>query len=302
MTTNKKIFWLVTVLFVPILVICHFLTKKTKASMAAAALLVLFTLSSASGCATIMTGTTQKVPITSTPSGAVAKADGTLGGVTPCTFTLERKTDHTIEISKEGYRTASVILRHTVSGATAGNALIGGLIGLGVDATTGAMYKLVPERVDVVLEPKETFARDEPEKAAEMEKAVETVKAQEEMPQAQVVEQAPAAEAVSQISVELNSDAANAEYTESIRQEVEGYLVEQNSINESGEVWMCFTLQPSGNITDLKVVDEKTTGSDEMRGQCLLAVNSLYPFSAFPEDMPKEPVTVELGIISQLQN
>jgi uncharacterized protein YceK len=160
MKRNKKIFWLITVLFAPILVIYHFLTKKTKASMI---VILMFTLFFTSGCATIMTGTTQKVPITSTPSGAVAKADGTLAGVTPCTFTLERKSDHTVEISKEGYRTVSVVLRHTVSGATAGNALIGGLIGIGIDATTGAMYKLVPERVDVVLEQEGSSQKEETE-------------------------------------------------------------------------------------------------------------------------------------------
>jgi PEGA domain len=105
-----------------------------------------------SGCATIMTGTTQKVPVNSNPSGAVAKVDGGMVAVTPTIFNLERKTDHTIEISKEGYRVATVILRHTLSGATAGNILIGGVIGLAVDGCSGAMFKLVPERVDVNLE------------------------------------------------------------------------------------------------------------------------------------------------------
>ncbi len=105
-----------------------------------------------SGCATIMTGSTQKVPVSSNPSGAVAKVDGGMAAVTPTIFNLERKTDHTIEISKEGYRTAQVILRHTLSGATAGNILVGGIIGIAVDGCSGAMFKLVPERVDVNLE------------------------------------------------------------------------------------------------------------------------------------------------------
>jgi len=105
-----------------------------------------------SGCATIMTGTTQKVPVNSNPSGAVAKVDGGMAAVTPTIFNLERKTDHTIEISKDGYRVAIVILRHTLSGATAGNILVGGIIGLAVDGCSGAMFKLVPERVDVNLE------------------------------------------------------------------------------------------------------------------------------------------------------
>jgi PEGA domain./Repeat of unknown function (DUF1388). len=99
-----------------------------------------------------MTGTTQKVCVTSNPSGAVAKVDGGMAAITPTIFNLERKTDHTIEISKEGYRIATVILRHTMSGATAGNILVGGVIGLAVDGCSGAMFKLVPERVDATLE------------------------------------------------------------------------------------------------------------------------------------------------------
>ncbi len=126
-----------------------------------------------SGCATIMTGTTQKVAVTSNPSGAVAKVDGGMAAVTPTIFNLERKTDHTIEISKEGYRLATVILRHTLSGATAGNILVGGIIGLAVDGCSGAMYKLVPERVDVNLEPAgQQISADVP-KAVEVPKPTE---------------------------------------------------------------------------------------------------------------------------------
>jgi len=126
-----------------------------------------------SGCATIMTGTTQKVPVNSNPSGAVAKVDGSMAAVTPTIFNLERKTDHTIEISKEGYSVATVILRHTLSGATAGNILIGGIVGLAVDGCSGAMYKLVPERVDVNLEPAgQQIAADVP-KVIEVPKSTE---------------------------------------------------------------------------------------------------------------------------------
>ena len=116
-------------------------------------IMVLISVIFLSGCATIMTGTTQKVPVNSNPSGAVAKVDGGITAVTPTIFNLERKTDHTIEISKEGYRTAQVILRHTLSGATCGNVLIGGIIGVAVDSCSGAMFKLIPERIDANLEP-----------------------------------------------------------------------------------------------------------------------------------------------------
>jgi len=105
-----------------------------------------------SGCATIVTGPRQKVPVDSIPSGAMAKIDGGMTAITPTIFNLERKMDHTIQISKEGYRTANIILKHTMSGATCGNALVGGIIGIAVDGCTGAMFKLVPEKVNVTLQ------------------------------------------------------------------------------------------------------------------------------------------------------
>ena len=40
---------------------------------------------------------------------------------------------------------------HTFSGAVAGNLIAGGLIGWGVDAISGAQYKLVPETVNLTL-------------------------------------------------------------------------------------------------------------------------------------------------------
>ena len=126
-----------------------------------------------SGCATIMTGSTQKVSVSSNPSGAVAKVDGGMAAVTPTIFNLERKTDHTIEISKEGYRTAQVILRHTLSGAAAGNILVGGIIGIAVDSCSGAMFKLVPERVDVNLETAGQQSSIEVPKAVEIPKPAE---------------------------------------------------------------------------------------------------------------------------------
>ena len=109
------------------------------------------------GCATIASGTTQKVSVSSTPTGAMAKVDGTMAALTPTIFTLERKSDHTLEIYKEGYRTKTVLLRRALNGMTAGNILLGGIIGTGIDAMNGSMYKIVPERVDVTLE-KETIA------------------------------------------------------------------------------------------------------------------------------------------------
>ena len=105
-----------------------------------------------SGCATIVSGTNQKVSVTSQPSGAKVIADGKMTATTPTDFTLERKSDHTLEFSKDGYKTAAVMLKRTMNGMGFGNALVGGVIGIGVDMVSGADNKLIPERVDLRLE------------------------------------------------------------------------------------------------------------------------------------------------------
>ena len=105
-----------------------------------------------SGCATVVSGTTQKIPVSSNPTGAVAKVDGGISAITPTVFNLERKSEHTIEITKEGYKTAIIAIKHALNGAVWGNILAGGVIGAAVDMSNGANQKLVPDRVDVILE------------------------------------------------------------------------------------------------------------------------------------------------------
>ncbi len=47
----------------------------------------------------------------------------------------------------------TVTLTSGVGPAVAGNIIFGGLIGGGIDAASGAMYKLYPEMVNVALRP-----------------------------------------------------------------------------------------------------------------------------------------------------
>ena len=105
----------------------------------------------ASGCATIIHGTTQDIPINTNPDGCIAKTADGQQCITPCQLSLKRKNDHVINISKEGYESSSVTVQHVVSGAVAGNILAGGLIGWGVDAASGGQYRLVPELVSIQL-------------------------------------------------------------------------------------------------------------------------------------------------------
>jgi len=115
-------------------------------------LLVSTLLSVFTGCATIVKGTTQTIPVSSDPLGADVKLDGLLYGQTPTTLEVKRKRNHLIVIEKAGYQPKSVPITKNVGGAVWGNILAGGLIGWGVDATSGAQYNLTPEVITVKLE------------------------------------------------------------------------------------------------------------------------------------------------------
>ncbi len=56
----------------------------------------------ASGCATIVNGSTERVEIASDPPGAMAKVDGIPIGTTPTSIDLKRGEPHSVTIEKDG--------------------------------------------------------------------------------------------------------------------------------------------------------------------------------------------------------
>ena len=117
--------------------------------LAAAAALALV----GSGCASIVHGSGQVVSISSDPSGADVWVDGEKIGKTPVSPNLKRKRSHLVVLRKDGYREEQRVIHRVLSGAVAGNLIAGGLIGWGVDALTGAQWRLVPETLHVELDP-----------------------------------------------------------------------------------------------------------------------------------------------------
>lgn len=105
-----------------------------------------------SGCASIVHGSGQEVPISSDPTGADVYVDGEDVGKTPVTPNLKRKRAHQVTFEKPGYRTEHRVIHRVLSGAVAGNILAGGFIGWGVDAITGAQWRLVPEQLHAELD------------------------------------------------------------------------------------------------------------------------------------------------------
>ena len=110
-------------------------------------------------CATITRGVHEKLSVLSEPSGANVMLSSGEKGVTPAKFVKSRRGDSfTVTVSKPGYIPQSVKVESEASAtggaAMAGNAVLGGLVGIGVDAASGAYNSLYPNPVSVHLVPR----------------------------------------------------------------------------------------------------------------------------------------------------
>lgn len=128
---------------------------KTRNLSAAAALLGGLTI--LSGCATVTRGTEDVLQIVTQPAGAeVQTSNGFSCGSTPCAIRMPRRSEFVVTITRPGCRPAQVNVTHRTADAgaagIAGNVLVGGVIGLGVDAATGASQELVPNPVEIELD------------------------------------------------------------------------------------------------------------------------------------------------------
>lgn len=109
-------------------------------------------------CATVTRGSTEAWTVETDPIGA--KVHTTAGfdcPSTPCTFKIAHKAEFDVTITKPGYKTVNTHVTHQVSGAggvgMAGNVILGGIIGAGVDYATGAMMELKPNPLVIKMEP-----------------------------------------------------------------------------------------------------------------------------------------------------
>jgi hypothetical protein len=111
-------------------------------------------------CATILSGfrTSQKIPVTSSPSGAKIIVDGEEIGYAPVNLKLNKKNNHIIRIEKQGYNPVHISIERNTSGSSAflsswGNLYFGSLIG--ALAAIGALVLLDPglsnEGVDTAI-------------------------------------------------------------------------------------------------------------------------------------------------------
>ncbi len=106
-----------------------------------------------SGCATLVNGRTEKVTIDSSPPGADVLVDSDQHYTTPITLDLKRKDMHTLVFDKAGYQEDQEDLTSSTSGWIWVNFLLGGIVGIMVDESTGASNKLSSDSVNVTLVP-----------------------------------------------------------------------------------------------------------------------------------------------------
>jgi hypothetical protein len=100
---------------------------------------------SLAGCATITEGKTDSVAVTSVPvDGAKCSLKNQVGEwylTTPGSAVVHKsKSNLEIDCTMDGYQAAHTSMPASFENMTAGNMLIGGIIGVGVDAASGAMY------------------------------------------------------------------------------------------------------------------------------------------------------------------
>jgi hypothetical protein len=113
-------------------------------------------------CATITSGTSQSLSVVTEPPGAtctLTREGATVGIVnpTPGTVTVGKSSrDMSVRCTRAGYSPGVATIVPQFQAMTAGNILIGGFIGLAVDAASGAISRY-PDNVAVALPP-ETFA------------------------------------------------------------------------------------------------------------------------------------------------
>lgn len=120
------------------------------AAMAACALVL-------AGCASITRGWNNQLQFSSDPPEATLRTSLGHQCVTPCTLQIGRKDEFTAIFSKQGFQTVEVPVRTQIAGAGAagfaGNIVLGGVVGMGVDAASGATLEHCPNPVSVRLRP-----------------------------------------------------------------------------------------------------------------------------------------------------
>lgn len=190
-------------------------------------------------CATVIRGTSETAQFESTPTGAEVTAESTsedkmgpFNCTTPCELELKRKRTWKVDFELEGYKPASALLKPVVTGggvaSGAGNIIAGGLIGMGIDAGTGANLDLRPNPMIAELVPLDS---PEDSRVLDADPVVEEI-IEEEGAAGEEIE-ADAGVTVEEAPAELDNTEAEAPETELPAEDIGAESADVMSANET---------------------------------------------------------------------
>lgn len=100
------------------------------------------------GCCTIMSGNTQRVTVSSTPTGVKVRTDTGVTITTPGSIILSRKESHVLVAELPGYESQQKNIKKEWNGWLWADLLLDfGIISWPIDFGTGAAYKLTPGKI-----------------------------------------------------------------------------------------------------------------------------------------------------------
>lgn len=208
------------------------------------------------GCATIIHGGRQNVPINSTPSGATVKVNQ-ITVTTPGVVNLSRSDPACVlRFEKEGYEPVDVTLYRSMDGWIWGNVLIGGIIGIAIDFSTGAAYQLTPNVVNVTL--KELGYEEK------------------------MASQGPKDGRVVAVDV-LSRPSLYSDYYKLLYQTISNRVVVSENM-PSGTVNAGVTLFSDGKLEKVEIL-ENSSQDKSLRDAVIQAVKDSAPFPPFPKDI-----------------
>jgi len=115
-------------------------------------------MSITSGCATMISGTSEPVTINSSPDGASITQNGIILGKTPTTISLKREANPVLELSKEGYQKQSVPLNTSFNPWVLSNVIwcMSCVLSTTTDYASGAAWQYAPNHYYSILYPEGT--------------------------------------------------------------------------------------------------------------------------------------------------
>jgi hypothetical protein len=112
---------------------------------------------SVGGCASVTRGWDEQIHFASNPGEALVRTSTGMSCTTPCSLKVGRKDEFNASFSKPGYITEDVFVKSQLAGGgvagVAGNIVLGGVIGAGVDVASGAALDHCPNPVTLTLRP-----------------------------------------------------------------------------------------------------------------------------------------------------